>query len=124
MLKNYLMSSVPMFAAPGGEEGSAAPAEETQQQEGQQAPSDGEKEQTTQEGQKEEGQSEGADGAAEGQQQEQEEDWRDKELRLKHDKLKTAETENERLKRENEDLRTLASKPAEERQEQRQETTR
>lgn len=41
-------------------------------------------------------------------QQEPAEDWRDKEIRRKHAKLKDAEREMERIRKENEDLRSLA----------------
>ena len=40
--------------------------------------------------------------------QEPAEDWRDKEIRRKHAKLKDAEREMERIRKENEDLRALA----------------
>lgn len=49
--------------------------------------------------------------------EEPQEDWRDKEIRRKHAKLKDAEREKERLLKENEDLRALAQARAESRTE-------
>lgn len=48
--------------------------------------------------------------------QEAAEDWRDKEIKRKHAKLKAAETETERLRKENDDLRALATRSADQTQ--------